>query len=411
MRAWLSQGWAFFEHLHAPRVRTASLRFRATLFGGLLSTILLAILIVTGLLLMYVYVPSEEGAWQSMRVLEERVRFGGMLRALHNWAAQAMLITATLHLVSLTARGAFIRKKALNWWIGVALFLLTVALSYTGYLLPWDQLAYWAVTVGAHMAGSAPLVGAAARHALLGADEIGGTTLLRFYTHHCVTLPLLFGLLIGVHLYRIRRDGGLSLSPAAEAREAGATTTSRGAILRWELWIAALITLLGVLLAAWWPIPLGPEADPSLTPNPMKAPWYLVGLQELLHFHPAFAVTYLVPAAGFGALLVLPLLPERIQGASLASLPRWGAAVLHAGFTTLALVSTPLVAWHTDLTVILACGLGALALALARGPLRATLGRLGLPLFLLGWTLTAYLGLVAVALWLRGPGWSLLWIP
>lgn len=411
MRDWLPQAWAFFEHLHAPRVRTASLRFSATLFGGLLSTILFAILVVTGLLLMYVYVPSEEGAWRSMRVLEERVCFGGSLRALHNWAAQAMLITATLHLASLTARQAFTRKKALNWWIGVALFLLTVALSYTGYLLPWDQLAYWAVTVGAHMAGSAPGVGAAARHALLGADEIGAPTLLRFYTHHCVTLPLVFGLLIGVHLYRIRRDGGLSLSPAAEARGAGLTTGARGAILRWELWIAALVTLLGVLLAAWRPIPLGPEADPSLTPNPMKAPWYLVGLQELLHFHPAFAVTYLVPLAWFGALLALPLMPGRFQQARLADLSRGATLALYVGFGALALCSTALVAWHTDLTIILAAGGGALVLSFARGPLRATLGRSGLPLFLLLWSLAAYLGLVAVAIWLRGPGWSLLWIP
>ncbi len=401
--------WSFFDHLHAPRVRVAALRFRATFFGGLLSTALFVILTVTGVLLMYVYVPSENAAWESMQALEQRVRYGRMLRALHNWTAQAMVVTVVLHLLSLAWRGAFHRKKLLNWWVGVILFFLTVALSYTGYLLPWDQLAYWAVTVGGNMAASAPVVGEHVQQALLGGPSISGTTLLRFYVHHCITLPLILAVLLSVHLFRIRRDGGLSLTERAEAAAGGAVTRSRSAIMRWEIWLTLLVTLLAVILSFWQPIPLGPEADPEITPNPMKAPWYLVGLQELLHFHPAFFVTYLVPGAFIGLLLSLPLLPERIKAQSLADLGRPTTIAVLGLLSLVALASTPLWAWHWNASVLLGCGLAALLLLLARGPWRACCAGLTLPVFLLGWLLSCYLGLTLVAVYLRGPDWSLVW--
>jgi len=411
MRDWPGHWWSFFEHLHAPRVRLASLRFRATLFGGLLSTSLFVILTVTGVLLMYVYVPSEDGAWASIQVLEQRVRYGMMLRALHNWTAQAMVVTVVLHLFSLAWRGAFERGKAANWWVGVLLFFLTVALSYTGYLLPWDQLAFWAITVGANMAASAPLIGGAVKHILLGSEAITGTTLLRFYVHHCITLPLIFAALLGVHLYRIRRDGGLSLSPGTLARAGPAKTKARGAILRWELWLTLLVTLLAVLLAYAAPIPLGPEADPLLTPNPMKAPWYLVGLQELLHFHPAFFVTYGVTGAFVAFLLSMPLLPPGFARATVAGLPRAWALGLYGMLLVVSLASTPLWAWHWDIALILTCALAAAVLWLGRGALRASLGRLPIAVYLLGWIFVSYAGVTAVAVWLRGPNWGLLWIP
>jgi len=411
MRDWPGHWWSFFEHLHAPRVRLASLRFRATLFGGLLSTSLFVILTVTGVLLMYVYVPSEDGAWASIQVLEERVRYGRMLRALHNWTAQAMVVTVVLHLFSLAWRGAFERGKAANWWIGVLLFFLTVALSYTGYLLPWDQLAFWAITVGANMAASAPVIGDVVKHILLGSEAITGTTLLRFYVHHCITLPLIFAALLGVHLYRIRKDGGLTLSPGAQARAGPAKTKARGAILRWELWLTLLVTLLAVLLAYAAPIPLGPEADPLITPNPMKAPWYLVGLQELLHFHPAFFVTYGVTGAFVAFLLAMPLLPRGFAKTTVAGLSRRGALGLYALLLTVSLASTPLWAWHWDLALILCCALAAGVLGLGRGPLKASVGRLPLAVYLLGWIFVSYAGVTSVAVWLRGPNWGLLWIP
>jgi quinol-cytochrome oxidoreductase complex cytochrome b subunit len=411
MRDWPAHWFGFFEHLHAPRVRLASLRFRATLFGGLLSTALFAILTVTGVLLMYVYVPSEDGAWASIQVLEERVRFGRTLRALHNWTAQAMVVTVVLHLFSLAWRGAYERAKAANWWVGVLLFLLTVALSYTGYLLPWDQLAFWAITVGANMAGSAPVVGGAVKHVLLGSDAITGTTLLRFYVHHCITLPLVFAGLLSVHLYRIRRDGGLTLSPRALLRGGQSKTRARGAILRWELWLTLLVTLLALLLSFVAPIPFGPQADPLVTPNPMKAPWYLVGLQELLHFHPAFFVTYIVPGAFVGFLLAMPLLPARFARATLAGLSRPVALGLYATLAVVIVGSTPLWAWHWDLVLILTCLLAGALLWLGRGPLAASLGRMSLAVYLLGWLFGSYAGLTAVAVWLRGPNWGLLWFP
>jgi hypothetical protein len=171
------------------------------------------------------------------------------------------------------------------------------------------------------------------------------------------------------------------------------------------------VTLLALLLSFAVPIPLGPQADPLITPNPMKAPWYLVGLQELLHFHPAFFVTYLVPGAFVAFLLAMPVLPRRFAEARLSALSRPTALALYGMLGAVALASTPLWAWHWNIVLILCCGLAAAILWLGRGPMAANLGRLGLAVWLLGWLFCSYAGLTAVAVWLRGAGWGLRWIP
>jgi hypothetical protein len=201
------------------------------------------------------------------------------------------------------------------------------------------------------------------------------------------------------------------LSPAAIARGGPAKTRARGAILRWELWLTLLVTLLALLLSFVAPIPMGPQADPLVTPNPMKAPWYLVGLQELLHFHPAFFVTYIVPGAFVAFLLAMPLLGQRFARATLATLSPAATVGLLTLLTAVILASTPLWAWHTNLVPILTSLLAAGALLLGRGPLKTSLGRVSPALWLLAWMLGSYAGITAVAVWLRGPAWSLLWIP
>src|ERR1035437_1537229 len=176
-------------HLHAPKVRPASLRFRATWAAGLVSLLLLVSLTITGLYLMFYYYPHPDVAYRSMKDLAFVIPFGKLTRNLHRWGAHAMVAIVTLHMVRVFLSGGYKPPREFNWVAGVMLWLLTLGLSFTGYLLPWDQLAFWAVTVGANMVGSIPLIGGYFRLLLLGDHAVGESALLRFYVLHCVVLP------------------------------------------------------------------------------------------------------------------------------------------------------------------------------------------------------------------------------
>ena len=193
------------DNLRARRRRTrAGILYRIGLF---------LILVVSGTLLMFYYVPSVEMAYGSMKDLEFVVSFGLVLRNAHRWSAHAMVMAVFLHMCRVFYTGSYKAPREFNWVIGVCLLLLTLFLSFTGYLLPWDQLAFWAVTVGSNMASYLPWIGDDVRFLMLGGNEVGQMALLRFYVLHVVVLPLLLAILVGVHFWRIRKDGGLSRPP------------------------------------------------------------------------------------------------------------------------------------------------------------------------------------------------------
>ncbi len=200
----------FFFHIHAAKVYERTLKWKTTLGLGLITFYTFVILALTGVVLMFYYVPSPEQAYQRMLDLRGVVVFGGFLRALHRWAAHAMVALAIMHMVRVYLTGAHKAPREFNWIIGVILLLVTLFLSFTGYLLPWDQLAYWAIMVGTSIAGYAPVVGDQMRFLLLGDDAVGREALLRFYVLHVVVLPAALVTLIGVHFWRIRKDGGLA---------------------------------------------------------------------------------------------------------------------------------------------------------------------------------------------------------
>jgi len=200
----------FFLHLHPVKVHRNTLRFGYTLGLGLVSFYLFVMLVGSGILLMFYYLPSTELAYRSMKDLEYVVSFGKVLRNIHRWAAHAMVITVFLHLCRVFYTGAYKFPREFNWVIGLCLLILTLLLSFTGYLLPWDQLAFWAITVGTSIVSYVPWIGGELRYLLLGGNVVDQSALLRFYVLHCVVLPLLMGFLVGVHFWRIRRDGGLS---------------------------------------------------------------------------------------------------------------------------------------------------------------------------------------------------------
>jgi quinol-cytochrome oxidoreductase complex cytochrome b subunit len=198
-----------FLHLASVKMRRRSLAFRATWYLGTMTLATFFILTGTGILLMLYYHPSVPQAYADMKDLQFVVSAGIFLRNLHRWSAHAMVFLVFAHMFKVFYRGAYRPPREFNWVIGVILLIVTLFLSYTGYLLPWDQLAYWAITVGANIMSAVPLLGKKMRFLMLGGNSVNANALLRFYVLHCVILPLSAGLLIAIHFWRIRKDGGL----------------------------------------------------------------------------------------------------------------------------------------------------------------------------------------------------------
>ncbi len=198
-----------FLHLFSVKARKRVMGFSATWYLGALTFGTFVILVITGVLLMLYYHPSVPQAYADMKDLQFVVSSGVFLRNLHRWSAHAMVFLVFAHMFKVFYRGAYRPPREFNWVIGVVLLLLTLLLSYTGYLLPWDQLAYWAVTVGSNIASAVPVFGRDVRFLLLGGNQVNANALLRFYVLHCMILPVTIVFFIAVHFWRIRKDGGL----------------------------------------------------------------------------------------------------------------------------------------------------------------------------------------------------------
>jgi quinol-cytochrome oxidoreductase complex cytochrome b subunit len=213
-----------FLHLHPVKIRESAVKYKFTWGMGGITFLLFIILTLTGILLMFYYHPSAEKAYWDVKDLEYQVPFGLFLRNLHRWAAHLMVITVMIHMFRVFMTGSYKSPRQFNWVIGVVLLVLTLLLSFTGYLLPWDQLGFWAITVGTNMGGATPFIGyegpfSAAlginiyndvRFFLIGGTSVGENALLRAYIWHCVGIPVVAIVLMFVHFWRIRKDGGIS---------------------------------------------------------------------------------------------------------------------------------------------------------------------------------------------------------
>jgi quinol-cytochrome oxidoreductase complex cytochrome b subunit len=197
----------FFLHIYPVKVPRVILGWKATLRLGFIATVLFAILFVSGTYLMFFYHPAVPQAYFDMHDLATSVAFGQFVRNIHRWSAHLMVLVVFLHLIRVFVSGAYKAPRQFNWLIGVALLVFTLLFSFTGYLLPWDQLSFWAITVGTNIAGYVPVVGSSVQRMLLGGSEVGGATLLRFYVLHIYVLPVLLGLFLSVHIWRVRKDG------------------------------------------------------------------------------------------------------------------------------------------------------------------------------------------------------------
>ncbi len=199
-----------FFHLHPVKISRKSIRWSYSFGLGVISIILFIVLVFSGVVLMFYYVPSIERAYPAMKALQISVPLGEFTRNMHRWSAHAMVLVVILHMVRVFYTGGYKPPREFNWVVGVFLLLLTLGASFTGYLLPWDQLSYWAITVGTNIAGYAPVVGTPARQMLLGGTDVGQDALIRFYALHIAILPIAAIILITLHIWRVRKDGGLA---------------------------------------------------------------------------------------------------------------------------------------------------------------------------------------------------------
>jgi quinol-cytochrome oxidoreductase complex cytochrome b subunit len=330
-------------HIHPAKVKRESLKLTHTWYLGFITFYLFLILVTTGVALMFYYRPYPPQAYQDMKDLQFVVFLGSFLRNVHRWSAHGMVLCVFLHMCRVFYTGSYKKPRQFNWVIGVVLLLLTLGLSFTGYLLPWDQLAFWAITVGTNIGGYAPLIGGTIKELLLGGHTVGESALLRFYVLHVAVLPALLALATMVHFWRIRKDGGISRPLSKLASEANAVPVQDIAVAArqektyglmevvtgkplfetvsaeeeedtvfsypyafFRETIALLVTVIGVMsVSLFWNAPLEEMANPAKTPNPAKAPWYFLGLQELVS-HSALVGGVLAPALIVLALLAIP---------------------------------------------------------------------------------------------------------
>ena len=208
-----------FFHLHPVRVSKKSIKAVYSFGLGVITTVMFVVLSITGILEMFYYVPSIETAYFDIILLQTQVPFGQLLRNMHRWSAHLMVLSAILHMVRVFYTGAYKRPREFNWVVGVVLLILTLGASFTGYLLPWDQLAFWAITVGTSVATYEPLMGKTIQKLLLGGPEVGQAALTRFYGLHIMIIPGLLLLIISLHLWRVRKDGGLAANEVKDEIE------------------------------------------------------------------------------------------------------------------------------------------------------------------------------------------------
>ncbi len=199
-----------FLHIHPVRVRQHAVKFAYTFCLGGLSFFLFLVLTITGVYLMFFYVPSATSAYNDILRIQSEVVFGLLTRNIHRWAAHLMVFFVFLHMMRVFYHGAYKPPREFNWVVGVVLLFLTLFLSYTGYLLPWDQIAFWAITIGFNFAESVPVFNTISKLLVFGGLEVGQNTLLRFYVLHVIFMPLAAALFLAVHFWRIRKDGGIS---------------------------------------------------------------------------------------------------------------------------------------------------------------------------------------------------------
>lgn len=447
----------FFLHFHPLKVRIRAIQFRRTFYLGGLSAACFIILTLSGLFLMFYYRPAVPHAYNDMKDFAYVVSSGMFLRNLHRWTAHTMVALVFAHMAWTFLRGAYRPPREFNWVIGVGLLVTTLSLSYTGYLLPWDQLAYWAVTVGTNMVAAIPLVGKPIKLLLLGGHSVNDNALLRFYVLHCVALPMVLTVGVGLHIWRVRKDGGILLpeddaahaaleeddagvsrdAPDSEAtpdttavsaesvrlvivREDGADGTlipddepmvmTFPHLLLRELVAFLVLAIILAVASLLFDAPLESIADPARTPNPAKAPWYFLGVQELLRYYTPVVAGVLMPSLCLVALAVIPYFQVNVERPAL-----WGTFPLRrltllwlaiAAISCVFRLGSAGMVWSILVPLwVVGAVMSVGAVPWRGGRLASWLRTRSVPFWIFAWFLLSAITLTVIGALFRGPSW------
>lgn len=286
----------FILHLHPVNVDKRAIKFNRTFGLGGICALLLVILFITGMVLRFSYVPTVEYAYDSIVELQKHSVFGQLIRNIHHLSAKFLMVFSFLHLARVYYSQSILKKRAENWIYGLLLMFLIVLSSFTGYLLPWDQLSYWATTVITKIIEYIPVVGVKLAYYVRSGDEVNGNTLLNFYNLHTGILPLAFSVLMILHFWLVRKAGGVALPKSIHKEKVPVIPH----LIRKEIMVASIVIASIFLISVFYNAPLLDEANPLKNPDPTKAPWYFLGAQELLlHLHPFFSAVLLPLALVF----------------------------------------------------------------------------------------------------------------
>ena len=415
-------------HFRPRSVPEDTLRWTLTWGLGGMAVVLVFLLLGTGVLLKFVYQPIPEKAYESILHLQRDVLFGRLIRNIHHWSANALIIVAFLHLLRVFFTGAFHTPRQFNWVIGSGLFLGVLFSNFTGYLLPWDQLAFWAITICTGGLEYIPWIGLWLQKLIQGGPEVGPGTLSNFFAIHTAILPAFLLILMPFHFWRIRKAGGLVIprGPEQSSGDRGPSVPAIPNLLLREI-VVVLVLLASVLVFSMlFNAPLGDKANPGLSPNPTKAPWYFMGIQEmLLHFHPIFAL-FVIPALMLIALLALPYINYELNTAGVWFASTKGRRMaLIAGVA--AVIGTPLGILADEYLIEVAARLPAIPTWITNGlvPLavlsavivafyvfmqrKFAAGNTEAVQMVFVLVVAAFLVLTVTGIWFRGTGMKLVW--
>jgi len=387
---------------------------------------LVFLLFSTGLMLKFAYEASPDGAYNSIVYLINQIPFGRLLRNIHRWSANGLIFVVFLHFLRVFYTSAFTAPRQFNWVIGLCLFCAVIFSNFTGYLLPWDQLAYWAITISTSMLDYIPAVGTGLKEWILGGTEPGPRTLMNFYAIHTAILPALLLFFIPFHFWRIRKAKGLVIprSPGEEPETEEKMADAMPHLITRDVALALIVIATILIIAMFFNAPLADQANPGLSPNPTKAPWYFMGIQEILmHFHPVFALL-VIPVLIVVGLLLIPYFNYEantagiwfcsVKGRKLSLISAVVAVVLTVAAVLLDeffisanmdgpanLINNGLLPFGLALAICIGFFL------LMKKGFAATNNETIQAIFTL--LITAFVVLTIIGIWFRGPGMQLMW--
>jgi quinol-cytochrome oxidoreductase complex cytochrome b subunit len=297
----------FFHHLHPPTIPARQARWGYTLGAGGAAVLLTLVVAATGILETFYYVPTPAEAAASVQIISYLVPLGGLVRNLHYWSAQLLVLVMAVHLARVVLTGAYSPPRRFNYLLGLALLVLALFLDFTGYALRWDQGIQWALVVGTNLIASIPVVGGALHVAVTGGSSLGtgAAVLLRFYAWHILGLTLLF-IVVGIwHVFRVRRDGGIAVPPPQQRRDK--RRIGRGELVRREVLAMMLTGTAVVVLSVVRPAPIAAGiASLDAATMEARAPWFFLWVQQLLTWGDPFLLGVLVPSILLAVLALIP---------------------------------------------------------------------------------------------------------